>query len=82
MVRLFPKKFIYLSIFLLAFSPLINIFLSNNLINTTEYYRSENPRISNGYLDIDISILPDIDYTKLNDSWYNPKIENSWRRRI
>ncbi len=75
MVRLFPKKFIYLSIFLLAFSPLINIFLSNNLINTTEYYRSENPRISNGYLDIDISILPDIDYTKLNDSWYNPKIE-------
>ncbi len=75
MVRLFPKKFIYLFIIFLFFSPLINIILSYNLINTPEYYSSENPLISNGDLKINMSILPDIDYSSLNDTWYDPKVE-------
>ena len=75
MVRLFPKKFIYLFILFLAFAPLINMSQSYNLKDTTEYYKMENQIRSNGYLDIDISILPDVDYSLLNDLWYNPKIE-------
>ena len=75
MVRQFPNKLIYLFVLLIIFSPLFNIFLSINLEETTEYYTTEKPRISNGYGDINVSILPDIDYTSLNDLWYNPKIE-------
>jgi hypothetical protein len=62
-------------ILLLSFSPLISILLSYNLISTSEYYRLEDPKISNSYIDIDLSIVPVIDYSALNDRWYNPKIE-------
>ncbi|MFX1299080.1 MAG: C25 family cysteine peptidase, partial [Promethearchaeota archaeon] len=31
--------------------------------------------IANSDLNIDLSFLPDIDYTSINDTWYNPKIE-------
>ncbi|MFX0000243.1 MAG: C25 family cysteine peptidase [Candidatus Hermodarchaeota archaeon] len=75
MFRFSLKKFIYLTIFLLVFSPLISMFLSYNLVDTTDYSWSEDPKISNGTLDIDISIIPDIDYSSLNDLWYRPKIE-------
>ncbi len=75
MVRLFSKKFIYFSIFLLIFSPLINISFSLYFINAEENNLFNNVRISNAYLDVNLSILPDIDYTSLNDAWYRPKIE-------
>ncbi|MFW9972162.1 MAG: C25 family cysteine peptidase, partial [Candidatus Odinarchaeota archaeon] len=75
MVRLYLKKLIYLVIFFLAFSPLINIFLSYKTFDTSVYYQPEELRISNGGLDINTSILPDINYSPLNDLWYKPKIE-------
>ncbi len=75
MVRLFPKKLIYFFVLFIIFTPIFNIFLSINLEETTEYYTTEKPKISNGYGDINASILPDIDYSSLNDLWYNPKIE-------
>jgi hypothetical protein len=75
MVRLLPKKLIYLFVLFIILIPLLNIFLSINLEETTEYYSTEKPRISYSYEDINVSNLPDIDYTSLNDLWYDPKIE-------
>lgn len=75
MDRLFPKKFVYFFIILLIFSPLINIGFSLYFINTEVNNKFNNLRISSGVSDVDTSILPDIDYTSLNDAWYNPKIE-------
>ncbi|MFX0142789.1 MAG: C25 family cysteine peptidase [Candidatus Hodarchaeota archaeon] len=59
----------------MVFSSVIPIFLATNLDETSENYSSENLRLSNGELDVDLSILPDIDYSSLNELWYNPKIE-------
>ncbi len=75
MVRLFTKKLIYIFVLFLIFSPLFNLFLSIDLEGTTEYYTKEKPRTSNGYGNNLASVLPDIDYTPLNDLWYDPKIE-------
>ncbi|MFW9819102.1 MAG: C25 family cysteine peptidase, partial [Candidatus Thorarchaeota archaeon] len=75
MVRLFPKKFICLFVFLIIFSPIFNIFQSVVLEDTKESYPIEKQRTSNGYGNNIVSSLPDIDYTSLNDCWYNPKIE-------
>ncbi|MFX1242504.1 MAG: hypothetical protein ACFFA7_14750, partial [Promethearchaeota archaeon] len=75
MVRLFPKKFIYIFILFIILSPVFISFLSFNFSKPREYYTTEKPRISNIYGDINSSFLPDIDYTSLNDLWYNPKIE-------
>jgi hypothetical protein len=30
---------------------------------------------TNGYSEVDLSLIPDINYSTLNDLWYNPKIE-------
>jgi len=44
-------------------------------MNSGESKISEKIRVSNGYLNVDLSMIPDIDYASLNDSWFNPKIE-------
>ncbi|MFX0023155.1 MAG: C25 family cysteine peptidase [Candidatus Hermodarchaeota archaeon] len=75
MVRLFTKKLIYLIFLFITFSPLINNYLSFNLDDVKDNYTTEKLKISNVHANITLSVLPDIDYTSLNDSWYNPKIE-------
>ena len=75
MVRFSIKKFIYFSIIVLTLFPLINLNSRVSFINTGDNRTSEKIRVSNGYLDVDLSIIPEIDYASLNDLWYNPKIE-------
>ncbi|MFX0136578.1 MAG: hypothetical protein ACFFDN_23270, partial [Candidatus Hodarchaeota archaeon] len=75
MVRFSIKKFIYFFIIVLALFPLINLNSSVSVINTGDNRTSEKIRVSNGYLDVDLSVIPEIDYASLNDLWYNPKIE-------
>ncbi len=75
MVRVSLKKFIYLTILIFTFTPIISISLYYNSINPGECISLERINIANGNLNIDLSILPDIENTSLNDLWYNPKIE-------
>lgn len=75
MVRFSSKKFIYFSIIVLTLFPPVNLSLSYSFMNLVENNIPENIRLSNGYPDVDLSILPDIDYTSLNGLWYNSKIE-------
>ncbi|UCC20909.1 MAG: hypothetical protein JSV62_06415, partial [Promethearchaeota archaeon] len=57
------------------FAPSINFLWFNGYGDSKETNISHNIGISNGYMDIGLSILPEIDYASLNDTWYNPKIE-------
>ncbi len=75
MVRLSIKKIIYFSIIILTLLPLVSLNLNYSLVNSGENNISEGISLSNGDLDVDLSILPEINYTILNDLWYNPKIE-------
>ncbi|MFX1312544.1 MAG: C25 family cysteine peptidase [Promethearchaeota archaeon] len=77
MAKLLLKTFVYSFLLLLIFFPFLNLFL---------YYYSEHPNVndldfssnnidlSNNF-DIDLSLLPEINYEALNIMWYNPKIE-------
>jgi len=75
MVRFSIKKIIYFSIIILTLLPLVSLNLNYSLVNSGENNISEGISLSNGDLDVDLSILPEINYTILNDLWYNPKIE-------
>ena len=75
MVRFSIKKFIYFSIIILTLIPLVSSSLGFSISNLEKNNVSEEIRVSNGNLDLDLSILPDIDYSSLNDLWYNHKIE-------
>ena len=75
MVRFSIKKFIYFSIIILTLLPLVSSSLSFSFSNLENINISEDIRVSNENLDLDLSILPVIDYASLNDLWYNPKIE-------
>jgi len=44
-------------------------------MSSGENHISEKIRLSNGYLNFSLSIIPEVDYASLNDLWYNPKIE-------
>lgn len=75
MVRFSIKKFIYFSIIILTLIPLVSSSLNFSFSNLEMNNTSEEIRVSNGNLDLDLSILPDIDYSMLNNLWYNHKIE-------
>ncbi len=73
MVRLSIKKYVYIfTILLIFFLPLS---LSYSFKNSDENSFSEKIRVSDGYSNIDVDFLPEINYTSLNNIWYNPKIE-------
>ncbi len=75
MVRLSLKKLIYSILFILIFIPIIsvNFYYSSNISGAK--LDSKEIKASNGYLNVDLSILPDINYDQLNDLWYDSKIE-------
>ncbi|MFX1567172.1 MAG: C25 family cysteine peptidase [Promethearchaeota archaeon] len=75
MVRLSLKKFIYLILLVLIFIPIINVNFYHNSIFLNTRTPSESIETSNGYLSVDLSFLPEIDYVHLNELWYDPKIE-------
>ncbi|MFX1365526.1 MAG: C25 family cysteine peptidase [Promethearchaeota archaeon] len=74
MVRLSIKKIIYFSVVVFALVPLINISQNANLLNSTNNI-STKIKTSNGDLELDLTFLPETNYSSLNDLWYNPKIE-------
>lgn len=75
MAKLSFKSSIYFFLVGFMLFPAMNLnlgyffYISNNL----DYTKSIS--LSNGYPDVDVSKLPNIDYDTLNDMWYNPKIE-------
>ena len=75
MFRFSLKKVIYLIIFILIFIPIISINFYFTSFNFSERIPSEQIKTANGYSEVDLSILPEIDYGRLNDLWYDPKIE-------
>ena len=75
MVRFPLKKFIYLGIIILIFTPSISFSIYYDSNNLREEITLENMKLANRNLNLDLSILPDNEFTSLNDLWYNPKIE-------
>ncbi len=75
MVKFSSKKFFYFSIIILSFLPIISFGLFSVLSNRTSLNSSKIIKLSNTDLDIDLPILPEIDYETLNDMWYDSKIE-------
>ncbi|MFX1502151.1 MAG: C25 family cysteine peptidase [Promethearchaeota archaeon] len=75
MVRLSTKKIIYFSIIIFAFIPLIHINQNVNPLNYTNNSLYEKIKISNGDLELNLTVLPKINYSSLNNLWYDPKIE-------
>ncbi|KKL96989.1 hypothetical protein LCGC14_1838970 [marine sediment metagenome] len=75
-MRQFSSKLLkYLILFFLLLFPIINLSLSY-FSRGLEISRTSDLNISsNGFEDVDLSFIPDIDYTSLNDQWYNHKIE-------
>ncbi|MCK4379760.1 MAG: hypothetical protein KAW51_01390 [Candidatus Lokiarchaeota archaeon] len=75
MVRFSTKKFIYIFIIVLIFFLPLSLSLGFSFKNSEENSFSERIRVSDGYSSVDVSFLPEIDYTSLNNIWYDPKIE-------
>ncbi len=75
MLNFYSKKLKFFCIFLLIFLPIIGLTFKISSHNMKTANRLEvNPSIS-GYPEVDLSFIPETDYSYLNDSWYNPKIE-------
>jgi hypothetical protein len=53
----------------------MGLFLNSSLLNMRTSNTLEVHLSTNGYPEIDLSFIPGIDYSYLNDLWYNPKIE-------
>lgn len=75
MSQVYLKKTILSCIILLILLPITG--LSFNFLSTRfEISKSMELNASaNGYTNVDLSIIPEIDYDTLNDTWYNAKIE-------
>lgn len=75
MARLRIEKVLSFTIFLfILFSVLAQNILINS-INNRDFTSNNKIELSNSIPTIDLSILPDIDYETLNNTWYEPHIE-------
>ncbi len=75
MLIFYSKKLKFSSIILLIFLPIMGLFLNSSLLNMRASNTLEVHLSTNGYPEVDLSFIPGIDYSYLNDLWYNPKIE-------
>jgi len=75
MVRTFFKKIICASVIILFLFPLFALFIRDSYTDDPHYVSPEAIKLSNTDLDIDLSLLPEIDYTILNEIWFESKIE-------
>ncbi len=75
MLRAFPKKFLYLFIILFLLFPSIILSYSQYFAIYNDSYISEELNLYSSDPEIDLSFLPEIDYTSLENDWYYPKIE-------
>ena len=55
--------------------PAMNLSLRYFFYDSNNLNYTKSISLSNGYPDVNMSKLPNIDYDTLNDMWYNPKIE-------
>lgn len=75
-MRQFSSKILkYIILFFLLLFPIINLSLSYFSRGLEVSRILDLNMSSNGSEDVDLSFIPDIDYTPLYDQWYNPKIE-------
>ncbi len=75
MLRASPKKFLYLFIILFLLFPSIILSYSQYFAVYNDSYISEELNLYSSDPEIDLSFLPEIDYTSLENDWYYPKIE-------
>ncbi len=75
MVRNFFKKIICVSVIILLLFPLLTLFIRDSYTDASHYMSTEAIKSSNTSSDIDLSLLPEIDYTVLNEIWFDSKIE-------
>lgn len=75
MLRATPKKFLYLFIILFLLFPSILLSYSQYFTVYNDSYSSEELNLYSSDPEIDLSFLPEIDYTSLENDWYYPKIE-------
>lgn len=70
------SKKLWSSLFILSIiSLLVSGFLVNSSSSSKNLDSSERDISTNGYSDVDLSFIPDIDYNSLNELWYDSKIE-------
>jgi len=75
MVEFSSKKLGSFSFVLIIFSLVLSVFFINPYIHLKNLNSSGISLSTNGYSEVDLSFIPEIDYDSLNNSWYNPKIE-------
>ena len=75
MIKVFVKKILCVFIIIVSLFPLFILDVKGDFSNSTHFNSSKYNNLSFEELDFDLSVLPEIDYTSLNDIWYNPKIE-------
>ncbi|MFX0081598.1 MAG: C25 family cysteine peptidase [Candidatus Hodarchaeota archaeon] len=75
MVKFLSKKLGSASLVIIIITLVISVFFINPYIHFENLNTSDISLSTNGYPEIDLSFIPEIDYDSLNDLWYNPKVE-------
>jgi len=72
---LYSKKLKFSCIILLIFLPIVGLVLNSSFLNVRDSNILDVNLSTNGNPEVDLSFIPEIDYSLLNDQWYNHKIE-------
>ena len=75
MAKFSSKKLGSFSFILIIVALVLSVFFINPYAHLKKLNYSEISLSTNGYSEVDLSFIPEIDYESLNDSWYNPKVE-------
>ncbi len=75
MVEFSSKRLGSFSFIFITITLVLSVFFINPYVHLKNLNSSEISLSTNGYSEVDLSFIPEIDYYSLNDSWYNPKIE-------
>ncbi len=75
MIHIHSKKPKYSIAFLLILLSIVGLTLNSSMmaLKSSNFFKVN--MSTNGYPEVDVSFVPDIDYELLHDMWYNPKIE-------
>ncbi len=74
MVEFSSKRLGSFSFILIIITLVLGVFFINPYAHLKKLNYSEITLSTNGYSEVDLSFIPEIDYDSLNDSWYNPKV--------
>ena len=75
MVKFSSKKLGSFSFILIIITLVLSVFFINPYVHLKNLKSSEISLSTNGYSEVDLSFIPEIDYDSLNDLWYDPKVE-------